>query len=210
MCVVNKKPEYPQFEPHGWQSITRGGIKVPESPLYISDPHSADTNFLLNIFQGQMWSHGLQLIGLAFFDTPERVNLTSYTEASNFKHVRKARRWVASWACVWKTYLDQRFRISYTAPCNGVVSHRAPVGSICVSVDHTRRNKHKQNASKILTCSAMFHAQTPIDALDIRTWWNTIILSTGKPWTSPIRLPMLRGKWCQFLYLQSNSKIWKH
>ena len=51
-----------------------------------------------------------------------------------------------------------RPQTSYTALCNGVVSHGAPTGGIGVFADHTRRNKRKQNASMIFTGCAAFHA----------------------------------------------------
>ena len=48
---------------------------------------------------------------------------------------------------------------NYTASCNGVVSHGAPVGGIQVFADHTCRIKCKQNAPTIFTRHAVF---TPV------------------------------------------------
>ena len=60
--------------------------------------------------------------------------------------------------CVCSTDLDRRSRTSYTAPCNGVVSHGAPIGGFRVFADHTRGNKHKQNVSMIFAPRAAFYA----------------------------------------------------
>ena len=48
------------------------------------------------------------------------------------------------------TDLDQRYQTSYTAPCNGIISHRATIGGILVLPDYKIcGNKHKQNAPMI-------------------------------------------------------------
>ena len=66
----------------------------------------------------------------------------------------------------------RRSQTSYTAPCNGVVSHGAQIGDLRVFTDHTRKNKRKTNVSKIFARRAAFytrfylHAQTAVDAGD--------------------------------------------
>ena len=49
-----------------------------------------------------------------------------------------------------------RSQVSYTAPCNGVVSHWAQIGSLWVFANHTYKNKRRTNASMILACRAAF------------------------------------------------------
>ena len=41
------------------------------------------------------------------------------------------------------TDLDQRSQTSYVDPCNGIVSHGAPIGGIQVFANHSRGNKRK-------------------------------------------------------------------
>ena len=55
------------------------------------------------------------------------------------------------------TDIEKRSKNSYTALCNGVVSRKTRIGGIPVFTNHTRGNKHKQNASTIFTCYATFH-----------------------------------------------------
>ena len=47
------------------------------------------------------------------------------------------------------TDIHQRYQTSYTARCNGVVSHGAQFGSLRVFADHTRKSKRKINALTI-------------------------------------------------------------
>ena len=55
------------------------------------------------------------------------------------------------------TDIERRSQNSTIALCNGIVSHRAPIGGIRVFADHTRGNKQKQNAPTIFAHRAMFH-----------------------------------------------------
>ena len=75
-----------------------------------------------------------------------------------------------SWS--WIHIPQGRSQTSYTAPCNGVVSHGAQIGGLRVFANHTHRNKCKTNASTIFAHRAAFytfylHAQTTVDAGDI-------------------------------------------
>ena len=58
----------------------------------------------------------------------------------------------------------ERSQNSHTAPCNGIVSHGAPIWGIRAFADHTRGNKHKENVPTIFTRFAhvYFHTQTGI------------------------------------------------
>ena len=51
-----------------------------------------------------------------------------------------------------------RSQISYTALCNGFVSHKAQIGGRLFFTDHARRNKRKTNASMIFACGSAFYA----------------------------------------------------
>ena len=55
------------------------------------------------------------------------------------------------------TDIERRSQNSYTALCNGVVNHGAPIGGIQVFANHTRGNKRKQNVSTIFPRRAAFH-----------------------------------------------------
>ena len=56
------------------------------------------------------------------------------------------------------TDIQGRSQTSYTAPCNGVVSHGAQIGGLRVFADHTHKNKRKANASRTFTSHAVFYA----------------------------------------------------
>ena len=56
------------------------------------------------------------------------------------------------------TDIERRSWNSYTAPCNAVISHGAPIGGIQVFANHTRGNKRKQNKSTIFARRTAFHA----------------------------------------------------
>ena len=60
--------------------------------------------------------------------------------------------------CVRIRDIQGTSQTSYTTPCNGVFSHGAQIGGIWDYADHTRRNKHKQNASTIFARRKAFHA----------------------------------------------------
>ena len=55
----------------------------------------------------------------------------------------------------------RRSQNSYTAPCNGIVSHGTSIGGIKVFADHTSRHKRKQNVSTIFAHCVAFHTCVP-------------------------------------------------
>ena len=55
------------------------------------------------------------------------------------------------------TDIERRSQNSYTALCNGDVSHGAPIGGIRVFADHTSGNKRKQGEPKIFMLCVAFH-----------------------------------------------------
>ena len=59
--------------------------------------------------------------------------------------------------CAPDTDIEGRSQNPYSTPCNGVVSHGAPIGRIQVFAEHTRRNKCKKNASMTFARRAAFH-----------------------------------------------------
>ena len=59
---------------------------------------------------------------------------------------------------VLDTDIHPRSQISYTALCNGVISHGAQIGGLRVFADHRCRNKCKTNVPTIFTCRAVFYA----------------------------------------------------
>ena len=55
-------------------------------------------------------------------------------------------------------YIYHRYKTSYTAPCNGVVTHGVQFGGLHVFADHTCKNKRKTNAFTIFMCRTAFNA----------------------------------------------------
>ena len=93
------------------------------------------------------------------------------------------------------TDISERSQTSYTAPCNGIVSH---VGSNWGSlrfllITHAKTNTKQMHPRSlyVIRCfmCVYLHTQIAVDAGDIRTWWATIILITGKTWRPPIWAP---------------------
>ena len=72
--------------------------------------------------------------------------------------------------CVSLINIHGRSQTSYTAPCNGVVSHGAQIGDLWVFADHTRKKTNtKQMHPRSLRAERRFtpvnlHAQTAVDA----------------------------------------------
>ena len=66
------------------------------------------------------------------------------------------------------TDIERRAQNFHTAPCNGIISHGAPIWGIQAFADHTRCNKHKENVSTVFTHFAhvYFHTQTAVHAPD--------------------------------------------
>ena len=62
------------------------------------------------------------------------------------------------WCSVWVVDIHGRSQPSYTAPCNGVVSHGAQIEGLLVSAKHTRKNKRNTDASTIFPHHAAFYA----------------------------------------------------
>ena len=84
----------------------------------------------------------------------------------------------------WVTSTDKhrRSHTSYTNPCNG---HRQPWGLNWGSSGFYQPNTQKQMrpwSLHAMRCLMRVYlpAQTAVDADDIRTWWTTVILITGK------------------------------
>ena len=75
------------------------------------------------------------------------------------------------------TDLDRRSRTSYTAPCNDVVSHGAPIGGIRVFADHTRGNRHKQKSVHNLRVA--FHAWLSSRSDRSKCRWHTHLTNHG-------------------------------
>ena len=55
------------------------------------------------------------------------------------------------------TDIHQRSQMSYTTPCNGVVSHGARFGGPWVFADHARKHKRKSNALTIFVHHTAFY-----------------------------------------------------
>ena len=92
------------------------------------------------------------------------------------------------------TDLDHRSWTSYTTPCNGTVSHGAPIWVIWIFADHTRGNECKQTHHPSSRCVQHFtcvylHVQTAVDAGDIRIWRIGVILIKWKTQIPPIGAP---------------------
>ena len=114
------------------------------------------------------------------------------------------RPWVVNlWICLHWMYnmallfyvrsveLGLRSQNSFTGPCNGIVSHGAPIGGIRVFIDHTCGNECKQNATTIFV--QQFHACLYFQAqfaVYMHTWRITIVFIVGKTYTNtPIWAP---------------------
>ena len=56
------------------------------------------------------------------------------------------------------TDIHQRYQTSYTAPCNGVVTHGAQFSGLQVFANHSRKNKRKTNVFMIFARHSVFCA----------------------------------------------------
>ena len=107
--------------------------------------------------------------------------------------------WIASNLWVTTTDIHQRYQNSYTAPCNGIISHGARFGSLRVFADHTRKtNALTIFADRAASMRDCLHAQTAVHAGNLCTWWTMISLITGKPEDPQIK-PHARIKLAQGL-----------
>ena len=79
------------------------------------------------------------------------------------------------------TDLERRSWNSYTAPCNGVVSHGAQIGGIWVFADHTLGSKHKQNASMIFARVSIFMLRQQYIYTRQIIYHESVILIVEKP-----------------------------
>ena len=85
--------------------------------------------------------------------------------------------------------IHQRSQTSYTPTCNGIVSHGAQIWGLWVFADHTCKKKkthakqmHPRSSRAVQRFMRVYlHAQTTVDAGDIRTWRTMVILITEKP-----------------------------
>ena len=120
------------------------------------------------------------------------------------------------------TYLERQSWTSNTAPCNGVVSHGAPIGGIQIFADHKCKIKHKQNASIIFACHAAFHAclSSYSDRIRWHRWQETYTPDESRLFWSrekskyPNWNPMLGRNWRRSLNLRFKSvvaihRLWK-
>ena len=85
---------------------------------------------------------------------------------------------------------------SYTALCNGVVSHWAQIVGIQVFTEYTCTQKQTQNkfihdlrAPYGVSTRVHLHAQTIVDGGDIRIWRAVAFLITGETWIPQIWVP---------------------
>ena len=95
--------------------------------------------------------------------------------------------------CLFTTDIERRSQNSYTALCNVIVSHGAPVGGILDFADHTRGNKCKAKCVHDLCtpCGVSHMFIFTLRSQFIQTWWITVILMIGKPQIPPNWRPML-------------------
>ena len=104
---------------------------------------------------------------------------------------------------------------SYTAPCNGVVSHGAQIGGLRVFADHIRKNKRNTNASVIFTRRAVFYACLSSRSGRSRCRWH--MHRTNHGWfdyggnpKTPNLSPMPKSRWRRFWDLRCISLVKTH
>ena len=91
---------------------------------------------------------------------------------------------------VYTADIEKRSQNSYTAPCNGVVSH----GDIQGFADHIRRKKRKQNASTILCAlSRMFISTYAPDESQLFWSWEKLEYPQLEPHTRLKMAQVLRS-----------------
>ena len=93
----------------------------------------------------------------------------------------------------------RRSQTSYTAPCNGDVSHGAQIGDLRLFTDHARKNNAKPMHLRSLRTVRYFTRVLSSRSDRSRcTWWTAVISITGKPedpqferktWRPPIWAP---------------------
>ena len=99
--------------------------------------------------------------------------------------------------------IHQRSRTSYTAPCNGVVSHRTQTGGLRVFPDHTRKKTCKMNAPTIFVHHAAFYVCLSSRSDRSRCGWYTHLTNNGyfdygKTRRPPIWAPCRKKRWRRF------------
>ena len=83
-----------------------------------------------------------------------------------------------------------RSQTSYTASCNGVVSHGAQIGGLQGFSPHMLKQMRPWSLRTVLYFTGVNrHARTAVDTDDIRTWQTMVILITGNTRRPPIWAP---------------------
>ena len=102
------------------------------------------------------------MVGLLYLS--QEMSLKCQTSSDYFFGGRSVASRIYGWG-VWIgrarvviTDKHQRYQTSYTAPCNGVISHGAQFGVLRIFADHTRKSKCKTNALTIFTHRPAFNA----------------------------------------------------
>ena len=107
------------------------------------------------------------------------------TQSVTLSHLRQTHEpldYATSWDSInVTTYIQGRSKTSYTAPCNGVISHGAQIGCLLVFTNHTRKSWKASTIFMHFTCVHL-HAQTAVDAGDICNWQTMVILLQEKKW----------------------------
>ena len=94
-------------------------------------------------------------------------NMPSYTTGNPNKPARNHAK------SIYDIDIHERSQTSYTAKCNGVISHGVQIEGLWVFTDHTCKNKHKTNASTIFARRAAFYACLSLHSDGSRCRWHT-------------------------------------
>ena len=127
--------------------------------------------------------------------------------------------WVHSEVCSKTTALTidihGRSQTSYTALCNGVVSHGAQIGGPHIFANHTGKNKRKTNAPMIFAHHAAFYVCLSSRSDCSRCSSHTHLTNRGyfdyrKNLKTPNLSPMLESRWHRFWDLLCISMALTH
>ena len=117
--------------------------------------------------------------------------------------------------CYPQIYKPRRSQTSYTAPCNGVISHGTQIGDLWFFADHIRKNKHNTNVPTISSRCAVFYACLSSHWEPSRCRWHAHLTNHGyfdywKNPKTPNLCPIPGWKWHRFWNLPCRSVVLYH
>ena len=167
-----------------------------------------DKNFAMFIFQDMLFRRTLKLVE---FDTASknaekakppkknwvRIESSAYKKCSIFpRNFKDTPLHDCFWSTTKATAIDIHggSQTSYTVPCNGVISHGLKLGVFgFLRTKNGKTDAKPMRPRSLRTMQRLSefyrHAQTAVDAGDMRTWRTVVILIMGKTRRPPIWAP---------------------